>query len=369
VRLGVKHALVGGAILPGDVAIDDGRIVAVGVAPGGRTGLAVPGFVDLQVNGFAGVDFLSADADGYRRAGEALAATGVTAYQPTFISSPIDSYWPALDLLAALRAAGRTAAPRILGAHLEGPFLSRRWPGAHDPGHLLDPDLPLAAKLCEAGPVAQVTLAPELTGGLELVSELVSRGVVVAVGHTDADAAVAHAAFDRGARVITHIHNAHRRWQPRDPGVAGAALVRRDVTVTAILDGVHLSPETAYATFLATGGRFALITDAIEAAGCGPGTYRLANRTVHVAEDGARLESGTLAGGVGTMDRALRDLERLGASIPEAAHAASGAPALAAGRADLGVLRPRGLADVVVLDDALQVTRTIVGGAEAFAGH
>jgi N-acetylglucosamine-6-phosphate deacetylase len=367
VRLGVKHSLVAGAITPGDVAIDDGRIVAVGVAPAGRSGLAVPGFVDLQVNGFAGVDFLWADAAGYQRAGEALAATGVTAYQPTLISSPIDSYWPALDLLAALRDRKGTRGPRILGAHLEGPFLSRRWPGAHDPDHLLDPDLSLAAKLCEAGPVSYVTVAPELPGGLELVSELVSRGVGVSVGHTDADATVAHAAFDRGARMITHIHNAHRRWQPRDPGVAGVALVRRDVTVTAIVDGVHLSPETVFATFLATGGRFAIITDAIEAAGRGPGTYRLANREVHVGDEGARLEDGTLAGSVSTIDRALRDLVGLGASIPDAVHAATGAPALAAGRADLGLLLPGGLADVVVMDDALRVTRTYVGGVETFA--
>jgi N-acetylglucosamine-6-phosphate deacetylase len=367
VRLGVGSVLAGGRIVPGDVEIDEGRIVALGVRPSGRAGLAVPGFVDLQVNGFAGVDFLSADVDGYRRAGEALAATGVTAYQPTFISSPEDAYWPALATATAVAGTSAPTMPRVLGIHLEGPFLSRRWPGAHDPHNLRDPDPGLARRLCRAGPVSHMTVAPELPGGLDLVSELVAGGLVVACGHTDADAATAHAAFDRGATAITHIHNGHRRWQPRDPGVAGAAVVRSDVTVTAILDGRHLASEAAFGVFLAAKGRFALVTDAMAAAGLGPGTYRLGDRSVTSGGEGPRLSDGTLAGSSLTMDQAVRNLVGLGVSLEDAIHAATAAPARLAGRRDLGVLRRGGPADIAVLDDDLNVTRTLIAGREAFS--
>src|SRR5436190_18325307 len=133
-RLGVRAAVIDGRHVPGDVEIDDGAIARVGLPAPASGGLAVPGFVDAHINGFAGVDFLSTSADGYRRAGETLAQTGVVAYQLTFITSPPDVMLAALAELAA-------AGPMLLGAHLEGPFLSERWPGAHDPAHLLAPDL------------------------------------------------------------------------------------------------------------------------------------------------------------------------------------------------------------------------------------
>src|SRR5438093_1366198 len=192
-RLGVKAALVDGHLVDGDLGVTDGNVAAVGLQPAGRAGLAVPGFVDAHINGFAGVDFLAADADGYARAGAALAQTGVVAYQPTFITSPLETY------------------------------------------------------------------------------------------------AAAHAAFNRGARAVTHVHNAQRRWGPRDPGLAGVALVRGGVTVMAIVDLVHLAPETALGACLLAGERFCLVTDAIEATGLGPGRYRLGDRTVLVDNGQARL--------------------------------------------------------------------------------
>jgi N-acetylglucosamine-6-phosphate deacetylase len=251
--------------------------------------------------------------------------------------------------------------------HLEGPFLSREWPGAHDPAHLLDPDGVLADRLCDAGPVTMITLAPELVGALELVERLARRGVTVSVGHSDADAAAAHAAFDRGARAITHVHNAHRRWRARDPGPAGVALVRPDVWVQAIVDGVHLAPESALGAFLAAGRRFCLVTDAVEAAGMPPGSYRLADRVLHVEGGAVRLADGTLAGSVLTMDAAVRNLVDSGTGLADAVHAAATAPARLLGRDDLGALRPGMAANITVLNDNLAVERTIVSGHEAFA--
>jgi N-acetylglucosamine-6-phosphate deacetylase len=364
VRLGVRAALVEGAAVPGDVAVEDGELTGVGLQPAGADGLAVPGFIDAHLNGFGGVDFLGADADGYRLAGDGLAATGVVAYQPTFVSSSLERTREALATLAAVDAG---PGPRPLGAHLEGPFLSPRWPGAHDLRYLRAPDPAAAETLCEAGPVTMVTLAPELPGGLELVDWLTRRGVVVSLGHSDADAATAGAAFDRGATAVTHIYNAQRRWQPRDPGLAGVALVRPEATVQAIVDNVHLAPETAYAAFLATRGRFCLVTDAVEAAGHGPGIYRLGERSVHVKDGEVRLPDGTLAGSVLSMDRAVRNLVAAGVQPVDAVHAASRAPARLLARDDLGSLRPGRPAHIAVLDDRLRVVRTVVGGVECFA--
>ena len=360
--LGVRHALVGDVLVRGDVRIADGRVAAVGVMPAGSSGLAAPGFVDLQVNGFAGVDFLAAAPPDYRTAGAAMAATGVTAYLPTFISAPDAAYEEAVAAATAARAA---AGPRILGVHLEGPFLSPRWPGAHDPRHLQAPSLALIERLERAGAIALVTLAPELAGALELIEALVARGVVVSCGHSDADAEVAGAAFDAGARAITHLHNAHRRSAHRDPGLGGVALVRPGVTVQAIVDGVHLAPEVAYAAFLTARERFSLVTDAMAAAGLGDGHYRLGSRDVEVAGMSARLADGTFAGSVLTMDAAVRNLVTLGASEVQALLAATRAPARLLAHPALGVLAPGLPADIVVLDDALEVRATLVDGRPA----
>jgi N-acetylglucosamine-6-phosphate deacetylase len=360
VHLGVRAALIDGDVVPGDIRVEDGRIAAVGLEPNaGAAGLAVPGFVDAHINGFAGVDFLGDDAPDYERAGLALAATGVTAYLPTFVTAA-----PAhcLQALAALPGPDDGPGARVLGAHLEGPFIATRWAGAHDRVHVREPDRELMAELCAAGPVRLVTLAPELPGAMELIDDLVAVGVVVSCGHSDADAATAHRAYDRGARAITHIYNAHRRWQPRDPGLAGAALARDDVFVQMILDDVHLAPETAVATFRASGDRLCLVTDAIAAAGSVEGPSTLGDQTVSVVGEAARLADGTLAGSVLTLDRAVRNLVRAGASLADAIHAASRAPALLLGRPDLGRIAVGAHADVAVLDDDLHVDRTYVYG-------
>jgi N-acetylglucosamine-6-phosphate deacetylase len=368
VRLGVKAALAGGELVDGDVDIEEGVITRLGLSPAGADGVAVPGFVDLHINGIAGVDFLTADAEGYRHAGEALARTGVVAYQPTFVSSDPGAY--AEPLAAAREAAEEDRSggrPLVLGVHLEGPFLSPEWPGAHDPDHLRPPDVTLTERLLAGGRVTTMTLAPELPAALELIELLVARGVVVSCGHSDADAGEAHAAFDRGARAITHVHNAHRRWKPRDPGLGGVALALPEATVQAIVDGVHLAPETALGAFLASRGRFCLVTDAIEAAMLDAGEYELGGRPVRLRDGAVRLPDGTLAGSVLTMDEAVRNLVAAGAGWIDAVHAASSAPARLLGRDDLGQLGPGRPAHVTVLDDELRVLRTLVSGREALS--
>ena len=361
-RLGVEAAVVEGELLPGDVEVADGRIVAVGLSPRAGGGIAAPGFVDLQVNGFGGIDFASADADGYRRAGEALLDTGVTSYQPTLITAPED------ELLAALgEVPAGDSGPRILGVHLEGPFLSPARMGAHPPTARRDPDRALLERLLDAGPVTYVTLAPELPGALELIAVLQEREIVVSCGHTDATAAEAGAAFDVGVRTVTHLFNAMRPLGHREPGIAGAALVRDDVVVQVILDGHHLAAETAQLILRAAPGRTALVTDAIAAAGTDARESRLSGVEVEIRDGAARRPDGVLAGSVLTMIEAVRNLHAFGVPLVDAVAAATSVPARAARRPELGVLRQGGEADLVVLDDRLELTLVLRAGRERLA--
>ena len=175
--------------------------------------------------------------------------------------------------LSASTISRRLAAVRGLVRHALGPErvpdvpLSPKRVGAHDPAYIAAPDVAFLERLLALGPVTHVTVAPEEPGGLDLVSLLAGGGVTVAIGHSDADAATANAAFDRGARVVTHLYNAQRPFSARDPGIIGAALTRDDVTVSLILDGVHVAREAVLLAWRAAPGRFAIVTDAIEAAG------------------------------------------------------------------------------------------------------
>ena len=355
-RLGVEAALVRGVVLPGDVEVIEGIVAAVGL-PGVGRGLAVPGFLDLQVNGFGGVDFLGADRAGFARAGDALLETGVTAYLPTFITAPED------DLVEGLRAVPLDApGPRILGVHLEGPFLAPGRLGAHPPSARRDPDAALLDRLLAAGPVRLMTLAPELPGALEVIDLLLARGITVSCGHTDATAEQAHAAFDRGVRTVTHLFNSMRPLGHRDPGIVGAALARPDVVLQVIVDGIHLADEVVRITHAAAPDRVALVTDAIAGARAGDGAVTLGGVEVEIVDGVARRADGVLAGSTLTMIEAVRNLHRLGASLEGALAAASTVPARVLGLPDHGVLDVGVNADIVVLDDALEIERVVVDG-------
>jgi len=359
-RLGVGAALVEGTLVPGDVEIADGHVAGVGLSSANGIGIAAPGFIDLQVNGFAGVDFFSADAEGYRKAGKALLECGVTAYQPTFITSPED------ELTAALKEVPPNGStPHIIGAHLEGPFIAPERLGTHPAESRRDPDCRLLERLLAAGPVSHVTLAPELPGADELMELLRQRGVTVSCGHSNATAAEAREAFARGAKTVTHIFNAMRPFAAREPGLAGAALFSPDVVVQVILDGVHLADDTARLVWQAAPGRVALVTDAIAAAGAGDGSYTLAGVDFDVENGVARRADRVLAGSTVPMIEAVRNLVTLGARIDAALSAATDVPARIAGRPDLATLQPGARADLVVLDDSLEIVRVLVGGHDA----
>jgi N-acetylglucosamine-6-phosphate deacetylase len=361
-RLGVEAALVARTLVRGDVDVADGRVAGLGLSSANGRGVAVPGFVDLQVNGFAGVDLLDADAADYRLVGDALLQTGVTAYLPTFITAHQDR------LLAALHEVpNEPDGPHILGVHLEGPFISSHRLGVHPAEARRDPDLELLDRLLAEGSVRLVTLAPELPGALSLVEHLVARGIAVSCGHSDATAEEAEAAFDAGARTVTHLFNAMRPFRHRDPGIVGAALARDDIVVQLILDGVHLADETARVAWRAAAGRLALVTDATAGTGLTDGAYRLGGREIEIRDGVARGEGGVLAGSTLTMDQAVRNLYALGASFEAAVGATTEVPARVLGLDDVGRLAVGARADIVVLTDELEVERVLIGGSERVA--
>jgi N-acetylglucosamine-6-phosphate deacetylase len=364
VRLGVTAALLEGVLVAGDVAVEDGHLAAAGlpVAPGAPRRTAVPGLVDVQVNGGVGVDLLAADVAGVHAVGRALARSGVLAWLPTLVTAPEDATRAALAVLAEAAATLPDDAARPLGVHLEGPFLAPDRLGVHDPRWWRDPTPDGLARLVDPS-VRMVTLAPERPGADYAIAALAARGVTVSLGHSDATATDAGRAVDAGARSVTHAGNAMRPLTAREPGLLGVALTDPRLQVQVILDGHHLAPEVERLVLAATRGRFVLVSDAVAVAGA-DGPAALGGQPVTVVDGVARRDDGTIAGSVLTLDLALPRAVAAGADPVDALLGATARPAALAGDPAAGLLRVGGPADLVVLDDDLAVVRVLRAGRE-----
>lgn len=325
----------------------DARAVAGGGA------VLTPGFVDLHTHGGGG--FAHEDGpDAIRGARAFHRAHGTTRAVISLVTAPVEVLAERVSTVAGLTGGG------VLGSHLEGPFLDPGHRGAHDPALLRAHDPDALELLLDAGEgtVRQVTLAPELPGGLDAVRRVVAAGAVAAIGHTDAGWDVASAAFDAGARILTHAFNAMPPLHHRLPGPVGAALARDDVVLEAIADGVHLHPAIVRMLLDVAPDRTALVTDAMAAAGASDGAYVLGSLEVAVAGGIARLAgSDTIAGSTLTQDAALRVAVAAGVPLPVAVAALTSTPARAIGVTGLGSLRPGAAADAVLLTAGLDVVR------------
>jgi N-acetylglucosamine-6-phosphate deacetylase len=365
-RLGVAAAFVDGALVPGDVAVDDGLVVAVGMA-GSGSGIAAPGFVDLQVNGYAGVDIANASVDDLESMGAALARDGVLAFQPTLISGDPDVTAAAVTRVTDVERRRQLSAPSlgafIVGAHLEGPFLSSSRAGTHPLERLQPPDLELARRLLAAGHVTMVTLAPELPGAVELTRWLTGRGIVVSLGHSAATAAQAAAAVDAGASVVTHLYNGMAPISARAPGLAGLALTDARVRVQLISDGGHVADELIRLAFMAAPGRCSLVSDATSLSGGDQHGRMLGDVPITLVQGVARRADGTIAGGASTLLEAVQRLASLSLGLPTALAAVTELPARVLGRRDIGYLHPGAPANLVVLDDNLALRQVVINGA------
>jgi N-acetylglucosamine-6-phosphate deacetylase len=362
----------GGTVLFGDSSVadvsPDGSLVADAheVHDYGEA-LILPGFVDLQVNGAFGIDVAS-ESSRLPELSRALLSTGTTSYLPTVISSPEGLYEEALPAIGAA-ATGSSSGARVLGVHLEGPFINPKKRGAHAAAHILRPDAELLCHLLDLGPVRMVTLAPELEGAGELAALAANRGVVVSAGHTDVAFEPAYGALDGRVAGVTHLFNAMSAMHHREPGLPGAVFAHPRAVCGLIADGLHVHPEMVGLAFRMLGpDRLCLVTDAIAAAGMEDGEYRLATRTVYVDGGIPKLGSGSLAGSVLTMREAFKNvLAFTGCTIPEAARMASTSSARLVGEGRRkGRLVPGYDADATILAPDLSVRAVWLSGEQAY---
>lgn len=364
------RVLVSGALRPGAVRVEAGRVAAVLDEPAGE-GTLTPGLVDIHSNGAFGVDFARADPPDFRRALAAMARRGTTAVQPTSITAPIPDLLAALDrcrdaqtALAPAPDAGPVA--RVLGAHLEGPFLAETRRGAHRADWLCDPTPERLDPLLAHPALTMMTLAPERPGATEAIRRLVARGVRVSLGHTDAAADAVRAGADAGATLVTHLYNAMRPFAHRDPGVPGAALTDPRLVLGLIGDGWHVHPLACRLAFQAAPGRVALVSDSVALAGLAPGTVMpFGGLPCRLDEHGlGRREDGTISGAGTLLDEGVRRMIAAGLDPARVLDAATRVPARALGRDDLGRIAPGAHADLVLWDEAWRPRRVWVGGVE-----
>lgn len=383
-----------GRIATGSTSIDDGVITVRGdrihsvepasasdtlQGPGQDTSsssyLLLPGLVDLHCHGAAGADFSEGSADGARAAARFLHSSGTTTLLASLVSASSGDLLRNVNALRPLAEEGIVA-----GLHLEGPFLSPHYNGAHDPALLRNPDPILIERLMEAagGTLRSLTCAAELPGALDLVDQLAVHGVTPSLGHTEADTPAAAAFLERAARelanvedgkqgsshrrpTVTHLFNGMPPMHHRSPGPVAASLreaAAGTVVVELIADGVHLADDTVRMVFdLVGAANIALVTDSMAAAGLHDGHYRLGGLAVTVRGGVATLDStGAIAGGTATLLDVVRHAVRAGVALQDAVRSATAVPASVLGRSDdVGDLRPGMLADVLVLDSELNL--------------
>ena len=372
------------------IIVDDGRIAAVTAAPAAPAGATivdvsncyvVPGFIDVHVHGIAGHDTLDGGGAVARIASE-LPRFGVTAFCPTAVACGPDDLELFLEQVGTASGAPGSNAARVLPAHLESNFINPDFRGAQPLKCLRAPDEHRGAVAWPfTGPqildvierarasVGIVTLAPELPGGIDLVRSLTTSGHIVSLGHSGADFDTAVAAIEAGARHATHLFNRMTPIAHRAPGLAGAVLARHEVAAELICDGYHVHPAMCAVAIAAKGPSAVMaITDATAGAGQPVGsTGLLGGQTIHVRDEAAFLDDGTLAGSTLTMDRAFRNVvTTFRQSVVAAALMCSTTPARQLGLGDLGRIAEGVQADLVVLDRDFRVVRTFVAGTEVW---
>jgi N-acetylglucosamine-6-phosphate deacetylase len=356
-----------GSLLRGRVTFTD-RITAIEPASNGGNDYILPGFVDLQVNGSHGIDVMNASPDEIAALSRHLAREGATAWMPTAVTAPIEKIAQVHESIAnacenSRQSSANSAA--ILGMHLEGPFISPLRLGAH-PTLNLEPRGDAFERVLAMRALRLITLAPELPGGIEAIQRLAARDVVVSIGHTNATLDEANAGIAAGARMFTHLFNAMRPLNHRDPGVIAAALAPSPAFAAIISDAIHVHPAMLRLAVAARGkDGIILVTDKVALAQT-TGIEKNVGRARAAIRDGAaRLADGTLAGSIISMLEGVRVMiEKAGVGIGDAAVMAATNPAKLVGANDRGRIDVGARADLIVLSPALELKSVHIGGRE-----
>ncbi|TKJ93278.1 N-acetylglucosamine-6-phosphate deacetylase [Paenibacillus sp. CFBP13512] len=323
----------------------------------------IPGMIDVHIHGANGFDMMDGREESIQEVSRTCASTGCTSFLATSVSSTIE------DLLAMIhsvkRVVGHEVGAKIAGIHLEGPYLNPIRKGMQNEKYLRHPDIEEMKMIFkEADSLIQmVTIAPELPGGMELISFLKEQGVIISIAHSDATYEEAKKAFEAGASHVTHCFNGMRPIHHRDPGIVVAAFEEEHVSLQAIVDHIHLHPAIIRLMHRSKGPEgMVLITDALQAMGMGDGDYLFGGHHVTVTDGVARLHDGTLASSTVTMNEALRYTVETGISLTDAVQMASTTPARILGLHQKGAIAVGMDADLVLLDDAFQVQWTMIDG-------
>jgi len=333
-----------------------------------RNRIVAPGFVDVHVHGGNGITFGGTPnvAEDIRAYSEWVASTGVAGFLCSIAAPDAETHVALVTAFAAALDAG-TSGAECLGLHLEGPFINVEKKGAFNPVWLRDPAMQEAADVLQAGRgwIRQMTLAPELPGAQELAAFYRSQGIVVSMGHTNADYALASAALRRNFTHVTHTFNAQRGFHHREPGALGAILTSDVVTAELIADTIHVHPAGMKMLVRCLGtDRVVLITDAMAGAGLADGVYDLVGHTVTVENGKATLADGTIAGSTGKLNQCVRNVcQEVGVPLHQAVKMASLNPARAMGFAPrMGSIAVGKDASLTVIDNEVNVCLTMVQG-------
>jgi N-acetylglucosamine-6-phosphate deacetylase len=280
-------------------------------------------YVDLHVNGHAGIDFLSARTpDDIRKATRSLKSIGVKGFLASLITSELSSLRRAASLINEVAQSQGDDEAKILGLHLEGPCLAKEKRGVHPENLLRDPSLEVIEELVAINGVKMITLAPELPRGIEATKQIAEAGIVISLGHTTVDRKLAEKAFDAGAKTVTHLYNG----MEKDGELVKLVLERKDIYIQMIIDDVHVSRELVKQTCDVALDRLIITTDALAAAGLGPGKYPFGDMEIEIKEGKALRLDGRLAGGIGTPEKALQILLEMGYPLEKSLPAATSRP-------------------------------------------
>lgn len=323
----------------------------------------MPGFVDIHTHGAVGYDVMDAKPEGIVKIAEFLVTHGVTSFLPTTTTLDIDTTLKAISSVEIAKTLNKDGA-KIIGIHLEGPFINPKHKGAQNESFIIEPTREVLDKLTTSSLVRLITIAPELSGAIDAIRFLTERGIYVSLGHSDATYEDTIKAVMAGASQVTHLFNGMRSFHHREPGIIGASLSEDSIKCQIIADGIHLHFSSIRLVYKAKGyNNIILISDSMSATGLADGDYKLGGLKVTVKGGSPRLADGRLAGSTLTLDVALKNMVTKGLiPLPFVSEMASRVPAESIGETTIGSFSYGKKADIVVLDKSFKVVRTYVDG-------
>lgn len=326
--------------------------------------ILTPGFVDIHTHGGFGIDVTYSSEKDINELSKILPTTGVTAYIPSTVTDSLQQIEMAIKNINSASKIG--GGSKILGIHLEGPYLNPLRRGAQSAEYMRKPSLEEFERFYSVshGLVKRITIAPEIEGGIDFIRKVIGRfRVKVSLGHSDATYEQALDAIEAGASIITHIYNGMREYHHREPGIVGAALMAKNVYAEIIADFIHLHPATINLVLKCKGSsKTILVTDATPGAGLKDGIYWLGPRKVIIKDGVARTEDGTLAGSTISMIKAIRNILKIGFPLRETIRMATTTPCNAMGLRGIGKISRGYKADFVIMNKQLEIVEVYIDG-------